>query len=165
LSTPEGQTDLAFRVQGKNVIGFAEDEDLVLEDVSLHANSQYVKHLPAGQLRIELYPCTPPGMTRMVGEIVNYQPDMRDTTLYSNKVAETFGSSNIVNWRAENTRGEQIIINIGSGFQTADGLAVVLEMGQNGVILKWRELWDQKYFDSNFKVSMCDSEHEPVCCT
>jgi hypothetical protein len=150
LHTPEGQTDLACRVQGKNVIGFAEDEDLVLEDLSLQSNSQYFKHLPAGQLRTELYSCTPPGMTRMIGEMVDYQPDMRDATLYSNKVAETFGSSNVVNWRAENTRGEQIIINIGSGFQTADGLGVVLEMGQNGVVLKWRELWDQKYFNTKY---------------
>jgi hypothetical protein len=56
--------------------------------------------------------------------MVDYKSAMRKGKLFSNIVAKTFGSSNVANWR-----GEQIIINIGSGFQTADGLGVALEIG------------------------------------
>ena len=45
LTTKEGQSDLAFSVKGKNVIGFAESDDYILEDVAQHDNTQYVKRL------------------------------------------------------------------------------------------------------------------------
>ena len=150
LITPEGQSDLALSVEGRMVIGFPEDDDYILESVSLDKSTQYVKDFAVNHLKNELYPCTPPGMGRTIGEIVQYMPALKEGKLFSNKVAKKFGSSNAVIWRAEIAQGEPIIINIGSGFRTADGLGVVLEMGQNGVILKWLELWDQAYFDSKY---------------
>ena len=151
LITPEGQSDLALSVEGRMVIGFPEDDDYILESVSLDKSTQYVKDFAVNHLKNELYPCTPPGTGRTIGSVVDYKPALKEGKLFSNKVAKKFGSSNAVIWRAEIAQGEPIIINIGSGFRTADGLGVVLEMGQNGVILKWRKLWDQKHFETKYQ--------------
>ena len=37
---------------------------------------------------------------------------------------------------------------------TANYIGVVLEMSQDGSIVRWRELWDQAYFDSKYPCVM-----------
>ena len=152
LTTKEGQSDLAFSVKGKHVIGFAESNDYVLEDVAPHDNTQYVKDFARDHLKTELYLHTPPGSGKSIGEMVHYESQLKSATLFSYKIAQMQSGVGgaVLNWRAEDARGVKSIIYIGRGYQTTKGLGVVMEMSQEGVIMKWRELWDQLYFDSNY---------------
>ena len=69
LTTKEGQSDLAFSVKGKHVIGFAESDDYILEDVEQHDSTQYVKDFALNHLKNVLYPQTSAGSGKSIGEI------------------------------------------------------------------------------------------------
>ena len=159
LTTKEGQSDLAFSVTGKHVYAFDSDEYIV-EDVEVHENTQHVKDFARNHLKNELYPQTPPGSAKSFGEMVQYESTLQSATLCSYQISMKFYSkkeaagSAVLNWRAVNTRGELINIYLGSGFMTANYIGVVLEMSQDGSIVRWRELWDQAYFDSKYPCVM-----------
>ena len=153
LTTKEGQSDLAFSVKGKHVYAF-ESDDYIVEDVEVHENTQHVKDFAPNHLKNELYPHKPPGSAKSIGEMVKYESTLKSATLCSYQISMKFYSkqeaagSAVLNWRAVDTRGELLNIYLGSGFMTADYIGVVLEMSQDGSIVRWRELWDQDYFDS-----------------
>ena len=152
LTTKEGQSDLAFSVKGKHVIGFAESDDYILEDVEQHDNTQYVKDFAPNHLKNVLYPHTSAGSGKSIGEMVHYESQLKSATLFSHKIAQMQigGGGSVLIWRAADARGAKSIIYVGCGFKTSLGLGVVMEMSPEGVIMKWRELWDQLYFDSNY---------------
>ena len=156
LTTKEGQSDLAFSVNLKHVFGFEESDDFIIEDLALHDNTQYVKDFAHNHLRNELYPHTPQGLSKSIGETVHYEGRLKPALHFSHKIAEGYYSREgaaegaVVNWRAVDARGQRSIICIGSGFQTADGIGVVMEMSQDGAIVKWHELWDQLYVNSKY---------------
>ncbi len=139
LTTKEGQSDLAFSVKGKHVIGFSESDDYILEDVDKHDNTQYVKDFARNHLRNELYPHVPAGSGKSIGDMVYYESQLKSATLFSHKIAQSQsgGGSTVLTWRAS---GVNNIIHIGCGFQTSLGLGVVMEMSQEGVIIKWHKL-------------------------
>ena len=110
------------------------------------------KDFARDHLKNELYPHTPAGSGKSIGEMVHYESQLKSATLFSHKIAQRQSGgavTAVLNWSAEVALGVKSIIYIGCGFQTSMGLGVVTEMSQEGVIMKWRELWDQLYFDSN----------------
>jgi len=150
LTTPEGQVDLAFCVEGTLIYGFEEDDDFILKDVSQQKNTQNVKDFACNHLKNDLYPCTAPGTGKTFGEMVDYKSELKNGALFTHLIAGKLGPSDVVQWKGKNERGRPLFLNTGSGFKTADGLGVVLEMDACGAILKWRELWDQQYFNTNY---------------
>ena len=160
LSTKDGQSDLAFSVTGRHVYGFAESDEYILEDVEVRENTQYVKDFARKHLENELYPHTPAGSARSIGEMVHYEGILKSSTLCSHQISMIFYSKKgdaggaVFNWRAVDARGKLIHIYIGCGFQTANDNGVVMEMSTDGSIVKWREMWDQHYFDSKYPCVM-----------
>ena len=80
LTTKEGQSDLAFSVKGKHVYGFAESDKYILEDVDVHENTQHVKDFARNHIKNELYPYTPPGSAKTIGEMVHYEGILKSAT-------------------------------------------------------------------------------------
>ena len=121
-------------------------------DVEQHENTQYVKDFAPNHLKHVLYPHTSAGSGKSIGEMVHYESQLKSATLFSHKIAQMQigGGGSVLIWRAADARGAKSIIYVGCGFKTSLGLGVVMEMSPEGVIMKWRELWDQLYFDSNY---------------
>jgi hypothetical protein len=73
---------------------------------------------------------------KLIGETVHYEGRLKPALHFSHKIAEGYysrkGAGAVVSWRAEDARGQRSIVCVGSGFQTADGLGVVVEMSQDG---------------------------------
>ena len=153
-----GESNLALSVRGNYYIGFQSDK-YVLVTVEMEEDTQYVKHFAKDMIKNFLYPHTPAGHEKSIGQRVQYMPINQEANLFSHQIAAAkllgglksmshpFG---IDQYALQDEMGRITILSVGSGFQTAQGLGVVMEIHTSGSIVKWRELWDQDYFSRTY---------------
>ena len=122
----------------------------------MHENTQHVKDFARNHIKNELYPYTPPGSAKMIGEMVHYEGILKSATLCSHQISMNFYAKQrapggaVINWSVVDAQGVKSNICIGSGFQTTNDLGIVIEMSLDGSVVKWRELWNQPYIQSKY---------------
>jgi hypothetical protein len=160
LVTSRGETNLALLVEGNYVTAFKNDK-YVMMTVEREQDTQYVKHFPKDMLKNMLYPHTPAGHTRSIGQRAQYNKVNADadSIRFSHNIAERLCMVKEIHQdRVKNlhqcalTMEHDMIemLSVGSGFQTEGGLGIVLRIDSSGRIAQWRELWDQNYFNRNY---------------
>jgi hypothetical protein len=156
LVTASGESNLALRVQSNCYIAFQSDE-YVLVTVEMEEDTQYVKHFPKDMIKNFLYPHTPAGHKKSIGQRAQYMPNNQVANLFSHQIAaatmlglKCLSYPGINQYAVQDEIGRITMLSVGSGFQTAQGLGVVMEIDTSGSIVKWRELWDQDYFSKTF---------------
>ena len=151
LTTPQGQSELAFPVTRTDVVAFMET-DFILQGEP-YAYQQYACDLPKTCLNDRLYPYTPsypPGNTKTLGQTVKYDLALKNPSLFTVQVIrKELNRSPLVTVTGQALGGE-FSLSIGMGFKTFDRHGIIMEMitaGQEtGTITKWRELWGQDHF-------------------
>ena len=152
LITKQMQSELAFAVTRIDVVAFRQT-DFILQGKP-YEFTQYCCDLPENYMENMLYPFVPPfppGNTRSIGDMVAYNPELKEATLFTTKnfrnahrARSPFKSVTV------HCLAGELTIFCGKGFQTSDLLGVVMEMNDSGTITKWRELWNQDYFTRTF---------------
>jgi hypothetical protein len=92
-----------------------------------------------------LYPHTPAGHEKLIGQRVEYMATNQAANLFSHQIAagKLLGSecmshpSGINQYALQDEMGRITILSVGSGFQTAQGLGVVKKINTSGRIVKW----------------------------
>ena len=151
LTTPQGQSELVFPVIITDVVAFKETDFILQGDP--YEFQQYLCDLPKNCLRNNVYsytPLFPPGNTKTLGQIVEYNLQLKKPSLLTVQVIRNVLKRIPLVTVTGQSLGGEFSLSIGMGFQTFDRYGIIMEMstaGQDtGTITKWRELWDQDHF-------------------